>query len=110
MECTDQLTAALTLTSDSPADTERLGERLGALLDAGDLLCLSGTLGAGKTRLVRGLARGWGAQEHATSPTFTLVNEYTRPNDEGLRFYHVDCYRMESIVDAISTGIEDLFD
>jgi tRNA threonylcarbamoyladenosine biosynthesis protein TsaE len=92
-----------------PDQTEQLGEQLGALLSAGDLVCLSGDLGAGKTCLTRGLARGWGALQHPTSPTFTLINEYTRRHD-ARRFYHVDCYRLEGTADARTTGLDDLFD
>lgn len=93
----------------NPDETERLGEQLGSLLAAGDLICLSGDLGAGKTCLTRGLARGWEALQHPTSPTFTLINEYTRHKD-GQRFYHVDCYRLEGAADAWTTGLDDLFD
>jgi tRNA threonylcarbamoyladenosine biosynthesis protein TsaE len=93
----------------SPSETELLGEQIGALLHGGDLLCLSGTLGAGKTCLVRGLARGWGAVERPTSPTFTLINEY-RQSDGSQRFYHVDCYRLSGAADAWTTGLEDIFD
>lgn len=109
-ECTDpQPLESLVLQTTSPAETERLGERLGALLESGDLVLLSGQLGAGKTCLTRGLARGWGAQEQPTSPTFTLVNEYHRQgNFSKDRFYHADCYRMDRPEDAISAGIEDL--
>lgn len=111
-DCTDtQPITSLVLQTASPAETERLGERLGAILKSGDMVLLSGQLGAGKTCLTRGLARGWGAQEQPTSPTFTLVNEYHRqdaPSEE--RFYHTDCYRMDRPEDAISAGIEDLFD
>jgi len=101
-------TKPLEIRTNSPEETEALGERIGHALKSGDLLLLSGTLGAGKTCLTRGLARGWGSQEQPTSPTFTLINEYHR--DKTIeRFYHVDCYRMDSINDALSAGIEDLF-
>jgi tRNA threonylcarbamoyladenosine biosynthesis protein TsaE len=96
------------LHSASAAETERLGERIGKILRDGDLVLLSGTLGAGKTCLTRGLARGWGAVEQPTSPTFTLINEYHRESDQA-RFYHSDCYRIDGVADAASTGIEDLF-
>ncbi len=98
-----------TITTHSLAETERLGERLGAALRDGDLLCLSGPLGAGKTTLTRGLARGWGAVQRVTSPTFTLINEYRRPSD-GERFFHVDCYRLSGPLDAMTTGLEDVLD
>jgi tRNA threonylcarbamoyladenosine biosynthesis protein TsaE len=98
----------ITLHSNSPDETERIGERIGGLLADGDLILLSGTLGAGKTCITRGLARGWGTVEQPTSPTFTLINEYHRDADQ-TRFYHSDCYRIEGVADAESTGIEDLF-
>jgi tRNA threonylcarbamoyladenosine biosynthesis protein TsaE len=98
-----------TITTHSLAETERLGERLGAALRDGDLLCLSGPLGAGKTTLTRGLARGWGAAGRVTSPTFTLINEYRHPSD-GERFFHVDCYRLSGPLDAMTTGLEDVLD
>ena len=91
----------------SPESTEALGERLGALLGPGDVIALSGLLGAGKTCLVRGLARGWGAAERPTSPTFTLINEYHR-RGSAERMFHVDCYRLEGAGDAWSTGLEDV--
>ncbi len=102
-------TAQLTLYTHDPRETEHLGERLGRLLLPGDVLCLSGNLGTGKTCLVRGLARGWGASQLATSPTFTLVNEYRRTRDEQ-RFYHMDCYRLSGAVEAQTTALDDILD
>lgn len=104
-----QISNGAVLTTHSPAETEQLGERIGARLQGGDVLCLSGILGAGKTCLVRGLARGWGAIERPTSPTFTLVNQYRRDQDSQ-QFYHVDCYRLAGAADAWTTGLDDLFD
>jgi tRNA threonylcarbamoyladenosine biosynthesis protein TsaE len=104
----DHAAPSLALTTHAPAETERLGERIGARLRAGDVLCLAGDLGAGKTCLTRGLARGWGAVERPTSPTFTLVNEYHRA--DGARMYHVDCYRLSGEADAWTIGLDDLFD
>lgn len=99
----------IVLATYSPSETEQLGEQIGAHLLGGDVLCLSGTLGAGKTCLVRGLARGWGAIERPTSPTFTLINQYQRVRDSQT-FYHADCYRLAGTTDAWTTGLDDLFD
>ena len=84
--------------SRSPDQTRRLGMRLGALLHPGDLICLRGGLGAGKTTLVQGMAQGWGSLDSVTSPTFVLVNEYRRPDTK--RMFHLDAYRLESAPEA----------
>lgn len=93
--------------SSSEVQTERLGVRLGELLRAMDVICLSGELGAGKTVFARGMGRGWGAGQRVTSPTFALVNQYPRLRD-GLVLYHVDCYRLYTVADAITAGLEDM--
>lgn len=78
-----------------PADTEALGERLAAGLRAGDLVVLSGPLGAGKTVLVRGLARGLGVGGAVTSPTFVIAREHRPlPGGAGVPLVHVDAYRL----------------
>jgi tRNA threonylcarbamoyladenosine biosynthesis protein TsaE len=77
--------------SRSAATTEELGERLGALLAPGDVLALDGELGAGKTTLVRGLARGLGVSEPVSSPSFTLMNAYAGR----LPVYHLDAWMAE---------------
>jgi len=84
--------AVWTATSGDEAATEALGERLAPLLEPGDVVALSGPLGAGKTRWVAGLARGLEAPAHVRSPTFTLVNEYRGR----IRLLHVDLYRLET--------------
>jgi tRNA threonylcarbamoyladenosine biosynthesis protein TsaE len=89
--------------------TERLGVRLGELLTPGDMICLQGDLGAGKTAMARGIGRGWGTAVRVTSPTFTLINEYPRMGD-GRILYHLDCYRLESDEAAITVGFEELLD
>ncbi len=99
----------LDFVSTSPAQTERLGIRLGELLEPRDIICLSGELGAGKTTLARGIGRGWGTPLRVTSPTYVLVNEYPRPRD-GATLYHIDCYRLERAADIDTLGLEDLFD
>ena len=99
----------LDFVSNSAAQTERLGVRLGELLKPGDLVCLEGDLGTGKTCLARGISRGWGAIYSATSPTFTLVNEYARALD-GLPLFHLDCYRIEGAQEAVDIGLDDILD
>jgi tRNA threonylcarbamoyladenosine biosynthesis protein TsaE len=84
--------------SRSPEQTRRLGMRLGALLLPGDVICLQGNLGAGKTTFTQGMAQGWGSLDSVTSPTFVLVNEYRRP--DGKRMFHLDAYRLESASEA----------
>ncbi|MCA9975180.1 MAG: tRNA (adenosine(37)-N6)-threonylcarbamoyltransferase complex ATPase subunit type 1 TsaE [Anaerolineales bacterium] len=95
--------------SSSVTQTERLGVRLGELLQVQDLICLSGELGAGKTALARGIGRGWCTSLRVTSPTFTLVNEYPRLHD-GRILYHIDCYRLESNLDIATVGLDDILD
>jgi len=84
--------------SRSPDQTRRLGVRLGALMKPGDLVCLEGELGAGKTTFVQGVASGWGSLDSVTSPTFVLVNEYQRPDSACI--FHLDAYRIESAPEA----------
>ncbi|MCL4238252.1 MAG: tRNA (adenosine(37)-N6)-threonylcarbamoyltransferase complex ATPase subunit type 1 TsaE [Anaerolineae bacterium] len=98
----------LEYTSHDLAQTQALGQLLGALLRPGDVVCLSGDLGAGKTAFAQGIGRGWGARERVTSPTFTLVHEHRRDADPAV-FYHVDCYRLDGAGDAWSIGLEDLW-
>ncbi len=100
-------TAKREMLSRSVQETEQLGERLGALLRGGEVICLSGDLGAGKTAFTRGIGRGWGAAEPVTSPTFTLVHEHHRARD-GQTLYHVDCYRLGGAADAWTIGLDEL--
>lgn len=89
--------------------TQRYGVRLGELLESGDVLCLSGALGAGKTCLANGIGRGFGIAEPMTSPTFTLMNEYRRPGD-GQLVVHVDCYRLADGREALDAGLGEYLD
>ena len=91
-------------TSDATG-TEALGRRLAGVLPPGAVLTLYGNLGAGKTVLARGIARGLGITEPVTSPTFTIVQEY-RAADERW-FYHLDLYRIRDDADALAFGIEE---
>jgi tRNA threonylcarbamoyladenosine biosynthesis protein TsaE len=95
--------------STSVAQTERLGVRLGELLQRGDVVCLSGPLGAGKTVMARGIGRGWGTAQRITSPTFSLVNEYPRLGDRQV-LYHIDCYRLSTTAEIATVGLEDILD
>lgn len=97
---------SLDFISHAPEQTVRLGVRLGERLAAGDVLCLSGELGSGKTTFASGIGRGWGALETVTSPTFVLVNEYRRA--DGQRLWHLDCYRLRSGAEAVAFGFDDL--
>jgi tRNA threonylcarbamoyladenosine biosynthesis protein TsaE len=84
--------------SRSPDQTRRLGARLGAMISAGDVICLAGDLGSGKTTLVQGIAQGWGSVDAVTSPTFVLVNEYRRT--DGALLNHLDAYRLSNAAEA----------
>ena len=95
--------------SGSPAQTMRIGERLGSLLQPGDVVCLTGALGAGKTCMAQGIGAGWGAAGEMTSPTFTLIHELRRAPD-GAALYHIDLYRIESENEARLLGLSDLFE
>lgn len=92
--------------SRSAAQTQRLGARLGTLLQGGDVVCLEGPLGSGKTSLTQGIGRGWGARQELVSPSFVLVREYSRP-DDGETLYHVDLYRVSDAREARSLGVEE---
>ncbi len=98
----------LDIISHSAEQTARLGARLGQLLQPGDVICLSGDMGAGKTVFATGIGRGWGARHALTSPTFTLVHEHRRT--DGQRLYHLDCYRLQSGDDVDSIGFDDILD
>ncbi len=90
------------------ADTERLGEELGGRLGAGDLVLLAGPLGAGKTALVRGLARGLGVVGAVTSPTFVIAREHPSSGD-GPALVHVDAYRLGLLEGAdVAAELDDL--
>ncbi|MGP1576430.1 MAG: tRNA (adenosine(37)-N6)-threonylcarbamoyltransferase complex ATPase subunit type 1 TsaE [Treponema sp.] len=85
-------------------ETVQLGKELGSLLQKGDVLALQGTLAAGKTQLTKGIALGLAIAEPVTSPTFTLISEYSGR----LPLYHMDVYRLDSCEAFLDTGAEDL--
>jgi tRNA threonylcarbamoyladenosine biosynthesis protein TsaE len=94
--------------SRSPEQTRRLGIRLGAILQPGDVVCLAGDLGAGKTTFVQGIAKGWGSLDSVSSPTFVLVNVYRRPDKALLS--HLDAYRLGSADEAEDLDILPLME
>ena len=93
--------------TNSPAETEKIGAALGAILPAGTILAYQGDLGAGKTAFTRGLAKGLGCSDTVTSPTYTIVNEYLSGR---LPLFHFDMYRLTSADDLWDIGWEDYLD
>ena len=92
--------------SRSPEQTRRVGSRLGGALQAGDVICLQGELGAGKTTFVQGIAQGWGSLDSVSSPTFILVNMYRRADQDQL--FHMDAYRLESTPEAEELDLDSM--
>jgi tRNA threonylcarbamoyladenosine biosynthesis protein TsaE len=94
-------------TSSSPDQTEHAGATLGRCLEPGDVIGLIGDLGAGKTLLVQGVARGLGVPPdvRVTSPTFTIINEY---HGGRLSLYHADLYRIEQARELEEIGLDDI--
>ena len=90
--------------TNSPAETEAVGEALGRVLAPGTVIAYQGDLGAGKTAFTRGLARGLGALERVTSPTYTIVNEYLSGR---MPLFHFDMYRLGSSDELFDIGWED---
>ena len=100
---------AIQMRSGSPERSLELGAALGKLLQASHLICLGGTLGAGKTALARGIGIGWGAQPPLTSPTYNLAHEHRRAIDK-TRLYHIDLYRISGPAEAPSLGLDEILD
>lgn len=89
-----------------PGDTYSLGQRLGREAKKGDIICLNGDLGVGKTVFTQGFAAGLGITEPVNSPTFTILQQY----DEGrLPLYHFDVYRIGDVSEMDEVGYEDCF-
>ena len=95
-----------TIISNSESDTVALGFKLAKILRSGDIICLYGDLGAGKTTFVRGVAKGLGVkQDLVHSPTFTIMNIYEKK--KGLSLFHFDLYRLETIDDILDVGYDE---
>lgn len=95
----------IALTTATADDTREVGAALASILAPGDVLVLTGDLGAGKTTLTQGIAAGLGAEEHVASPTFTLVREY--PSGR-LPVAHVDVYRLRRAQDVLDLALDEL--
>jgi tRNA threonylcarbamoyladenosine biosynthesis protein TsaE len=96
--------SCLALRSGSPAETRRIGARLGRLLQAGDVLLLQGELGAGKTMLAQGIGHGLKVREPVKSSSFVLMNEYRGR----LTVYHADLYRLNDPLEVADLALEEV--
>lgn len=90
-------------TSNSPLETEKIAESLAKSLKKGDVVCLNGELGVGKTAFTKGLCRALGVTDYVTSPTYTIINRYDAP----VPVFHVDAYRISDIDEMYEIGFED---
>ena len=99
----------ITVVSESTDLTVELGKKIGAGLKGGEIFCLTGPLGSGKTHLVKGIAAGAGTcdRRQVNSPTFVIINEYHGPGSR-LDIYHIDAYRLDSIAEFEMLGFDDL--
>jgi len=88
---------------DSVEKTTKIGIQLGKLVMPGDIICLTGNLGTGKTHMTKGIAKGLSIDEHITSPTFTIVNEYMGR----LKLYHFDVYRVNDPDEIYAIGFDE---
>ncbi|MFH1559832.1 MAG: tRNA (adenosine(37)-N6)-threonylcarbamoyltransferase complex ATPase subunit type 1 TsaE [Chloroflexota bacterium] len=93
----------LLLRSHTPQETRRIGAALGRYAEVGDVLLLCGELGAGKTCLTQGIARGLGIEEYVRSPTFVLVSIHRGR----LPLYHIDIYRLDQVAEVLDLGLEE---
>ena len=95
--------AELNIFSDSPANTRKIGTLIGRMVQAGDVILLTGRLGSGKTCLTQGIARGMGIRDYASSPSFVIMRElYGR-----FPLYHIDLYRLECREEISDLGLDD---
>ena len=97
----------ISIKSNSPLDTIKIGNSLAKLLTKGDVVVLSGDLGAGKTKFVEGFLHNFGLQDEISSPTFNIINEYI---SSGNNIYHFDVYRLEDSDEFYAIGGEEYFE
>lgn len=100
------MSEAITLRAATVEDTRSIGEAIAAELRVGDIVSLTGTLGAGKTAFTQGAARGLGVTTTVSSPTFVLVRDY----DGRLPIHHVDVYRLNNLQEVIDLGFDEMLD
>src|SRR5439155_18645540 len=100
------MTEALELAAPAATDTRAIGRAIGAVLQPGDVVSLTGDLGAGKTTFVQGAAQALGVDDAVVSPTFTLVRQYAG----SVPVRHVDVYRLDRVQDVLDLGIEEMVD
>lgn len=100
-----KITSNLVINTNSPQETRKLAISMAQLIQPGDIICLNGDLGAGKTAFSQGVAVGLGVEVPVTSPTFTLINEY----QGRLPIYHFDVYRLEGSEEMYDIGYEEYF-
>ncbi|MHC4293867.1 MAG: tRNA (adenosine(37)-N6)-threonylcarbamoyltransferase complex ATPase subunit type 1 TsaE [Planctomycetota bacterium] len=96
----------LTVISNSSQETIEIGRRIGSQMKGGEVVCLAGPLGSGKTHLIKGIAIGVGTEDagkSVNSPTFVIINEYKGKYD----IYHIDCYRLESVAEFEMLGFDE---
>jgi len=94
------------IVSRGPEQTRAFAAQLGTVLQKGDVICLQGDLGAGKTTFVQGVAKGWGSLDPVSSPTFILVNEYRGIDRD--RLFHMDAYRLDSTPEAEELDLDSM--
>ncbi len=99
-----------TLRSEGEEQTIQIGEQFATRLKRGDLVVLQGDLGAGKTEFVKGICRFLAVDDLVTSPTFSIINQYSGQMPEGdpVKIYHVDLYRIESPDQLVDVGFDDM--
>lgn len=89
--------------SESEEDTDLFGQKIGEIVEPGQVILLAGELGAGKTLMTQGICKGLGVDEDVTSPTYRLINEY----EGDLPVYHMDLYRLDDVEDLYELGFEE---
>ncbi|MFQ6014675.1 MAG: tRNA (adenosine(37)-N6)-threonylcarbamoyltransferase complex ATPase subunit type 1 TsaE [Anaerolineae bacterium] len=97
--------STLKFSTNSVEETLQIGIQLGRLLRSGDVVCLEGELGAGKTYLTQGIGRGLGIKQGIRSPSFTLIDEHRW--EGGTVLYHIDLYRLQTVPEMLGIGLTD---